>query len=80
MTLTRSKTELQGKLSEVVEAISEEYPSVAQMTREIVACMLTTGVDKLEFTPEVYTNLADVDVKLSVDGEKVFIEIVKGEE
>lgn len=79
MTLTRSKTELRGKLSEVVEAISVEYPSVGLMTREVVCCMLTTGTDKLEFTSDVYDKLIDVNIKLSTDGDKVYIEILKEE-
>ena len=81
MTLRRTKTELQGKLSEVVEAISVEYPSVGLMTQELVMCMLTTGTGKLEFTPEVYDKLIDVNIKLSTDEDKVYIEILKeGEE
>lgn len=79
MTLTRTKTELQGKLSEVVEAISVEYPSVGLMTQEVVMCMITTGTDKLEFTSDVYDKLIDVNIKLSTDGDKVYIEILKEE-
>lgn len=79
MTLTRTKTELQGKLSEVVEAISVEYPSVGLMTKEIIVCMLTTSTDKLEFSTDLYDKLVDVEIKLSTDGDKVYIEILKEE-
>ena len=40
----KSKTELQGKLSEVLEAVSESYPDVASLTRDVAAVMMAAGV------------------------------------
>lgn len=76
MTLTRSKTELRGKLSEVLEAVSESYPDVASLTRDVAAVMMAAGVDKLEVTPDIYEMISDVDVVLSTDGVKVSLEIL----
>ena len=79
MHLKRTKTELQGKLSEVVETIAVAYPDIAKMTEEVVGCMLATNVDKMEFTNEIYERIQEVNIKLSTDGDKVFIEILRGE-
>ena len=78
MTLTKTKTELQGRLSEVMNHLTEQgYEPVAVMAQEVAACMMATGVDKLEFTPVLYDRVGDVEIKLSTDGDKVFIEILK---
>lgn len=79
MTVTKTKTELQGKLSEVMEYLTEDYAPLALMAKEFVCCMLLTEVDKLEFTPDVYDKVMDVNIKLSTDGDKVFLEILKEE-
>ena len=79
MTLTRTKTELQGKLSEVVEAISIEYPSVGLMTQEVVLAMILCDKTYLELTADCYDKLIDVNIKLSTDEDKVYIEILKEE-
>lgn len=76
MTLTRSKTELRGKLSEVLEAVSESYPDVAGLTRDVAAVMMAAGVKYLEVTPNIYELISDVDVVLSTDGDKVSLEIL----
>lgn len=76
MTLIRSKTELRGKLSEVLEAVSESYPDVASLTRDVAAVMMAAGVKYLEVTPNIYELISDVDVVLSTDGDKVSLEIL----
>lgn len=78
MTLTRSKTELRGKLSEVLEAVSESYPDVASLTRDVAAVMMAAGCTRLEVTPSIYEMISDVDVVLSTDGVKVSLEILRG--
>ena len=80
MTLSRSKTEIQGKLSEVMEDISNSYPSVALMLQELCACMLLCGTTRVEFSPDNYSKIGDVSVKLSIEGEKVFIELLGDDE
>jgi hypothetical protein len=80
MTLTKTKTELQGRLSEVMSHLTEQgYAPIALMAKEVAACMMATGVEVLEFTPELYERVGDVEIKLSTDGDKVFIEIIKEE-
>ena len=76
MTLTRSKTELRGKLSDVLEAVAESYPDVASLTRDVAAVMMASGVRSLEVTPDIYEMISDVDVVLSTDGVKVSLEIL----
>lgn len=76
MTVTRTKTELQGKLSEVLDEIATVYPQVATMTLEIVQCMILCETKKLKFSPENYDKIGDVEIKLSTDGDDVFVEIV----
>ena len=76
MTLTRSKTELRGKLSDVLEAVAESYPDVASLTRDVAAVMMASGCTKLEVTPDIYEMISDVDVVLSTDGVKVSLEIL----
>lgn len=80
MTLTRSKTELQGKLSEVMGEIDLSYPSVAVMLQELTACMILCGSSRVEFSPDNYSKIGDVEVKLSIEGEKVFIELLGGKD
>ena len=76
MTLTRTKTELRGKLSEVLEAIAENYPDVASLTRDVAAVMMAGKLTKLEVDPSIYEMISDVDVVLSTDGVKVSLEIL----
>ena len=76
MSLTRSKTELRGKLSEVLEAVSESYPDVASLTRDVAAVMMASGVTHLDVSPDIYEMISDVDVVLSTDGVKVSLEIL----
>jgi hypothetical protein len=76
MTLTRSKTELRGKLSEVLEAVPESYPDVASLTRDVATVMMAGKLTKLEVDPSIYEMISDVDVVLSTDGVKVSLEIV----
>lgn len=76
LTLTRSKTELRGKLSEVLEAVLESYPDVASLTRDVAAVMMAGKLTKLEVNPSIYEMISDVDVVLSTDGVKVSLEIL----
>lgn len=76
MTLTRTKAELRGKLSEVLEAVSENYPDVASLTRDVAAVMMAGKLTKLEVNPSIYEMISDVDVVLSTDGVKVSLEIL----
>ena len=76
MSLTRSKTELRGKLSEVLEAVAESYPDVASLTRDVAAVMMAGKLTKLEVNPDIYEMISDVDVVLSTDGVKVSLEIL----
>lgn len=76
MTLTRTKTELRGKLSEVLEAVAESYPDVASLTRDVAAVMMASGVTHLDVSPDIYGMVSDVDVVLSTDGVKVSLEIL----
>ena len=80
MTLTRTKTELRGKLSDVLEAIAESYPDVASLTRDVAAVMMASGVTHLEVTPDIFERISDVDVVLSTDGVKVSLEILGGKD
>ena len=80
MTLTRSKTELRGKLSEVLEAIAESYPDVASLTRDVAAVMMAGKLTRLEVNPDIYEMISDVDVVLSTDGVKVSLEILGDED
>lgn len=80
MTLTRTKTELRGKLSEVLEAVSESYPDVASLTRDVAAVMMASGCTKLEVSPSIYEMISDVNVVLSTDGVKVSLEILGDKE
>ena len=80
MTLTRTKTELRGKLSEVLEAIAESYPDVANMTRDVAAVMMAGKLTVLEVSPSIYEMISDVDVVLSTDGVKISLEILEGKE
>ena len=76
MSLTRSKTELRGKLSEVLEAVAESYPDVASLTRDVAAVMMAGKLTRLEVNPDIYEMISDVDVVLSTDGVKVSLEIL----
>ena len=78
MTLTRTKTELRGKLSDVLSAIADNYPDVASLTRDVAAVMMASGCTKLEVSPDIYEMISDVDVVLSTDGVKVSLEILGG--
>lgn len=80
MTLTRTKTELRGKLSEVLEAVSESYPDVASLTRDVAAVMMASGCTRLDVSPDIYEMISDVDVVLSTDGVKVSLEILGGKD
>lgn len=80
MTLTRSKTELRGKLSEVLEAVAESYPDVASLTRDVAAVMMAGKLTRLEVNPDIYEMISDVDVVLSTDGVKVSLEILGDED
>ena len=80
MSLTRSKTELRGKLSEVLEAVAESYPDVASLTRDVAAVMMAGKLTKLEVNPDIYEMISDVDVVLSTDGVKVSLEILGDED
>lgn len=80
MSLTRSKTELRGKLSEVLEAVAESYPDVASLTRDVAAVMMAGKLTMLEVDPSIYEMISDVDVVLSTDGVKVSLEILGGKE
>jgi hypothetical protein len=76
MALTRTNTELRGKLSEVLEAVSENYPDIASLTRDVAAVMMASGVKHLDVSPDIYRMASDVDVVLSTDGVKVSLEIL----
>ena len=80
MSLTRSKTELRGKLSEVLEAVAESYPDVASLTRDVAAVMMAGKLTRLEVNPDIYEMISDVDVVLSTDGVKVSLEILGDED
>lgn len=80
MALTRTNTELRGKLSEVLEAVSENYPDIASLTRDVAAVMMASGVKHLEVSPDIYGMVSDVDVALSTDGVKVSLEILGDKE
>lgn len=80
MALTRTKTELQGKLSEVLSTIADSYPDVASLTRDVAAVMMAAGVDKLDVDPSIYEMISDVEVRLSTDGVKVSLEILEGKD
>ena len=80
MTLTRSKTELRGKLSDVLEAVAESYPDVASLTRDVAAVMMAGKLTRLEVNPDIYEMISDVDVVLSTDGVKVSLEILGDED
>ena len=80
MSLTRSKTELRGKLSEVLEAVAESYPDVASLTRDVAAVMMAGKLTRLEVNPDIYEMTSDVDVVLSTDGVKVSLEILGDED
>lgn len=80
MTLTRTKTELRGKLSDVLSAIAESYPDVASLTRDVAAVMMAGKLTMLEVDPSIYEMISDVDVVLSTDGVKVSLEILEGED
>lgn len=75
MTLTRTNTELRGKLSDVLSAIADNYPDIASLTRD-VAVMMASGVKHLDVSPDIYRMVSDVDVVLSTDGVKVSLEIL----
>lgn len=77
MTVQKTKTSIKGKLSEVMEYMVEDSPSVAYMTKELVCCMLITETDKMLFSPDVYAKLDDVEIEITTDGDKMFIEIIK---
>lgn len=80
MTLTRTNTELRGKLSEVLEAVSENCPDIASLTRDVAAVMMASGVKHLDVSPDIYGMISDVDVVLSTDGVKVSLEILGDKE
>ena len=77
MTIQKTKTSLRGKLSEVMEYMVEDSPSVAYMTKEIIVAMLITGTDKMLFSPDVYAKVGDVEIEFTLEDDKVFIEITK---
>jgi hypothetical protein len=77
MTIQKTSTTLRGKLSEVVQYIVEDSPSVAYMTKEIIVAMLVTGTDKMLFSPDVYAKVDDVEIEFTLEDDKVFIEIIK---
>ena len=77
MTIQKTSTTLRGKLSEVVQYIVEDSPSVAYMTQEIIVAMLVTGTDKMLFSPDVYAKVDDVEIEFTLEDDKVFIEIIK---
>ena len=76
MTIQKTSTTLRGKLSEVVQYIVEDNPSVAYMTKEIIVAMLVTGTDKMLFSPDVYAKVDDVEIEFTLEDDKVFIEII----
>ena len=80
MTLTRTKTELRGKLSDVLSAIADNYPDVASLTRDVAAVMMAGKLTRLEVNPDIYEMISDVDVVLSTDGVKVSLEILEKED
>ena len=77
MTIQKTKTSIKGKLSEVLQYIVEDNPSVAYMTKEIIVAMFITGTDKMLFSPDVYDKMDDVDIEFTLEDDKVFIEIIK---
>jgi len=77
VTIQKTSTTLRGKLSEVVQYIVEDSPSVAYMTQEIIVAMLVTGTDKMLFSPDVYAKVDDVEIEFTLEDDKVFIEIIK---
>jgi len=77
VTIQKTKTSIKGKLSEVMEYMVEDSPSVAYMTKEIVTCMLITETDKMLFSPDVYAKVDDVEIEITTEGDKLFIEIIK---
>lgn len=77
MTIQKTKTSIRGKLSEVMEYMVEDSPSVAHMTKELVVCMLITETDKMLFSPDVYAKVDDVEIEITTEGDKMFIEIIK---
>lgn len=80
MTLTRTKTELRGKLSDVLSAIADNYPDVASLTRDVAAVMMAGKLTRLDVSPDIYEMISDVDVVLSTDGVKVSLEILGDKE
>lgn len=76
MALTRTNTELRGKLSDVLSAIADNYPDIASLTRDVAAVMMASGVTHLDVSPDIYRMASDVDVVLSTDGVKVSLEIL----
>jgi len=76
MTIQKTKTSIKGKLSEVMEYMVEDSPSVAYMTKEFVV-MLITETDKMLLSPDVYAKVDDVEIEITTEGDKLFIEIIK---
>jgi len=77
MTIQKTKTSIKGKLSEVMEYMVEDSPSVAYMTKELVVAMLITETDKMLLSPDVYAKVDDVEIEITTEGDKMFIEIIK---
>ncbi len=77
MTIQKTKTSIKGKLSEVMEYMVEDSPSVAYMTKELVVCMLIKETDKMLLSPDVYAKVDDVEIEITTEGDKLFIEIIK---
>jgi len=77
VTIQKTKTSIKGKLSEVMEYMVEDSPSVAYMTKELVVAMLITETDKMLLSPDVYAKVDDVEIEITTEGDKLFIEIIK---
>jgi hypothetical protein len=77
MTIQKTNTSIKGKLSEVMEYMWQACPDVAQMTKAITACMLVTGTNKMLFSPDVYAKVDDVEIEITTEDDKLFIEIIK---
>lgn len=76
MTLIKTDNTIEGKSSEVLETISKQYPDVAEMTLEILCAMLLTDTSELVFTSDHYDKVNDVNIRLSIEDDKVKLEIL----
>ena len=79
--MIKEKNLIEGELSDILDSMSVDYPDVARLTLEVVACMQTCGVDKMEFNETVYEQIKDcvVRVECNQDEDKLIVEILKGE-